>query len=60
MILNNRLIGVDYDNDMKDVPNHLIFWHHLESTEGDLDDATHSTEEMLVPSANNSRIAINE
>ena len=49
MILNNRLIGVDYDNDMEDLLT-PITW-------GDLNDATHSTDEPLVPSTNNSRIA---
>ena len=57
MILNNRQIGIDIDDDIEDVPNHFIFGCRLENIEDDLNDATHSTDEALVPSANNSRIA---
>ena len=48
---------MDYDDDMEDVHNHLIFRCRLESTEDDLNYSTHSTDEPLVPSTNNSRIA---
>ena len=37
---------MDYDDDMEDVPNHLIFRCRLESTENDLNDATHSIDEL--------------
>ena len=53
LILNNRPIGVDYEDDMEDVltPNHLLFGRRLEGTNDDLTDATHSDEPSVACSS---------